>query len=163
MSHAIGELTFDSPPGWKDTTILAFVAPSDDPTKTANVTVAREPRRGAETLKTHVHRYLVDLAATLPSFDMREMVDVDVAGRAAIRIRGEWVTTRGRFEQTSLHLVPDAMDTAVTTITVTSSIAASHVAGKALADLLASARFGHTAPPSLPVPPSWDRVDRVWR
>lgn len=173
MPQTLGSLTFAPPAGWTDATIAAFVAPSSDPKLTANVTIAREVRRGSETLKTHAHRYLLGLASNLPSFDMREMADMEVGGRPAVRIRGEWLSTEGLFEQTSVHLMPDASDTTVTTITVTCSSAASHIAAKALADVLASVRFareGHTsgpymavAPPRTPPPPSWDDVDRTWR
>lgn len=166
MTQAIGPLTYSPPAGWTDATIAAFVAPSPDPKVTANVTIAREKRRGPETLKTHAHRYLLGLASSLPSFDLREMTDIEVGGRRAIRIRGEWASTEGLFEQTSVHLMPDSADTTVTTITVTCSNAASHIAARALVDVLASVRFGHApcaASPRTPPPPSWDDVDRTWR
>lgn len=173
MTQTLGAVTFAPPADWTDATIAAFVAPSSDPKVTANVTIARESRRGSETLKTHAHRYLLGLASNLPSFDMREMTDIEVGGRPAIRIRGEWASTEGLFEQTSVHLMPAPSDTTVTTITVTCSSAASHVAAKALVDVLASVRFGHAAhgsaprmaaaPPRTPPPPSWDDVERTWR
>lgn len=173
MHHALGALSFTPPPGWADATIVAFVAPSSDPRFTANVTIAREARRGTETLKTHVHRYLIGLAATLPTFDMREMIDVQVAGRPAVRLRGEWTTAEGAvYEQTSVHLMPDAHETTVTTVTVTSSLAASQAAAQALAGVLASAHVAGSAPriaaatpapPRTPPPPAWDDVERAWR
>lgn len=157
------DLTFEPPPQWREQKVIAFTAPTGNPSSgLANVTIGRERRAPGESLKTHVQRHLVAMAASLPSYELREMSDIQVAGRSAVILRVDWMTSGGRVAQVSVHVAPAPEDTEIVTLTGTSEFSAARDVEAALEQILRTARWAETARAEVQIQ-SWDRPDKVWR
>ena len=149
-------LTFESPPGWVDKTILALVAPSSDPESPgANLIVTRETRRAGESVATYAHRQIVQLAARLPQFEMLESSDSQVDGRSATRSRFRWKSAKGTLVQAMAHVESPEHGNGVLILTCTSSGKEADLPPWTLLEhMLSTARWEKSMPNEATPPPS---------
>ena len=155
MTHLeCAPFSLETPAGWQDRTIVAFVAPPVPGERTAsNIVVAREPRRAGETLHLHVQRQVLALAEDLDDFDMHGSEDVRVAGRVAVQTRCTWTAGDTVIEQVVIHVEPDEGETMVMTLTCTSSVESAPTVMPVFSRVIASMQPSGRRAIATPVPP----------
>jgi hypothetical protein len=148
--------SFEVPHDWSERTIVAFTAPErgDDPSRGAgpNLVVMRDMLREGETLRTHASRRLLQLGKQLNKFDLLEMRQIEVGGRAAIQIRFAWLSNLGALEE-SLTMVEreDERGRTITTFATSALSADAQAARTVFERILGSVAFDG---PVAPTPPS---------
>lgn len=150
--YEYGDVSFEPPTQWNEHRVIAFSAPHAEGEPSSNVTLAREPRRSGDTIRAHVNRQLVSMAASVPGFEMKEMLDVQVGGRPAVRVRAAWPSAAGVVEQLSVHVAPDTHEASVLTITCTSVARGRDEARVVFDRMMASASFAPRAAMPAPAP-----------
>jgi hypothetical protein len=162
------DISFDPPPDWMDRSMVAYAAPTDDPTKEGapNFVMTREPMRDTDTLRSHADRQLIELGRQLRDFDLLESKETTLGGGPAVHLRYTWMSHFGRLEQSVIVTERPAdkgrMAVAFTTTSRTEEAAKMK---SVFADMLRSVRFDGPQPPpggSIPPPTSSGRpLDNV--
>ena len=143
-------VTFETPPEWRDCSVVAFSAPFPQGSVSPNVAMTREPSFG-KTLRTLAHDHVAQLAKHTPKIEVLESLDTRVDGREAIRVRVGWTSVLGPVEQIVV-LVDGAEDPEekVTVFAITMLAEQAGHAVPAFEGIIASVHFGKEARTAAP-------------
>jgi hypothetical protein len=100
--HQDKDLSFETPDGWVDRTIVAYASPTDEQGREAapNFVMTREQMREGDSLRSHADRQLLELGRHLKDFDLLESKETQLGGQPAIFLRYTWMGHFGRLLQT---------------------------------------------------------------